>query len=45
LDDFIDQPVSFRFLGGHEIVAVRVFFHLIDRFSGVLRDDSVQALL
>src|SRR5271154_2466896 len=44
LHDLIHEAVSLRFLGGHEIVAVAIAFHLFNRLARVLGKNSVQSI-
>jgi len=43
-DDVIDQAVVLGFLGAEELVALGVFFDLLDVLSGVFGEDFVELL-
>src|SRR5215831_10386196 len=44
LQDFIDQTVSQGLIRCEEIVTVCIFFDLLDRLSGVLCKEAIEAL-
>src|ERR1051326_1097699 len=39
-DDFVDDPIVLRLLGGHEKVPVGVLLDLVHRLSGVVRSEE-----
>src|SRR6478752_2354496 len=43
--NLVDQPVFKRLFGRHEFIAVGVFFDLLERATGVVEEDAVEAVL
>jgi len=44
LHHFVDQAIFLGFVGGHVVVAVGVFFYLLDRFPRVFGENFVEIL-